>query len=61
MASRGGPRADGTDGSDFTHRQRIVSHYKESVKLKAKLKYCIGLHLMLVLCMGLWTALAYME
>lgn len=28
MASRGGPRATGTDGSDFQHRERVASHYQ---------------------------------
>lgn len=28
MASRGGPRAAGTDGSDFQHRERVASHYQ---------------------------------
>ena len=28
MASKTGPRALGTDGSDFMHRERVASHYK---------------------------------
>ena len=28
MASRAGPRAMGTDGSDFQHRERVASHYQ---------------------------------
>uniref|UniRef100_A0A8C2DY39 Protein jagunal homolog 1 n=1 Tax=Cyprinus carpio TaxID=7962 RepID=A0A8C2DY39_CYPCA len=28
MASRSGPRATGTDGSDFQHRERVASHYQ---------------------------------
>lgn len=27
MSSRFGPRATGTDGTDFKHRQRIAAHY----------------------------------
>uniref|UniRef100_A0AAA9TY42 Protein jagunal homolog 1 n=2 Tax=Bos TaxID=9903 RepID=A0AAA9TY42_BOVIN len=28
MASRAGPRAAGTDGSDFQHRERVAMHYQ---------------------------------
>ncbi|XP_069744765.1 protein jagunal homolog 1-A isoform X4 [Narcine bancroftii] len=28
MASRVGPRATGTDGSDFRHREKVASHYQ---------------------------------
>uniref|UniRef100_A0A8C5BTM7 Uncharacterized protein n=1 Tax=Gadus morhua TaxID=8049 RepID=A0A8C5BTM7_GADMO len=28
MASREGPRAMGTDGSDFNHRERVAAHYQ---------------------------------
>lgn len=59
MASRDGPRASGTDGSDFTHRQRVASHYKESVQWKAKLKACLCFHLFLNVCFGAWIAATY--
>lgn len=28
MASRAGPRAAGTDGSDYQHREQVASHYQ---------------------------------
>lgn len=28
MASKGGPTALGTDGTDFAHRQRIAAQYQ---------------------------------
>ena len=59
MASRDGPRASGTDGSDFTHRQRVASHYKESVQWKAKLKACLCFQLILNLGFGAWITAAY--
>ncbi|XP_058956547.1 protein jagunal homolog 1-like [Pocillopora verrucosa] len=59
MASRDGPRASGTDGSDFSHRQRVASHYKESVLWKGKLKACLCLHLFLIVAAGGWIAAAY--
>ena len=59
MASRDGPRASGTDGSDFSHRQRVASHYKESVLWKGKLKACLCLHLFLIVAAGSWIAAAY--
>ena len=59
MASRDGPRAVGTDGSDFSHRQRIASHYKDSVQWKAKLKACLCLQVFLNLCAIVWIAAAF--
>lgn len=59
MASRDGPRAVGTDGSDFSHRQRVASHYKESVQWKGKLKACLCFHLVLIAVVGGWILAAY--
>ena len=59
MASRDGPRAAGTDGSDFTHRQRVASHYKESVQWKGKMKACLYFHLVLIVGVGGWIFAAY--
>ena len=59
MASRDGPRAVGTDGSDFAHRQRVASHYKESVQWKGKLKACLCFHLVLIVAVGAWIIAAY--
>lgn len=58
MASRGGPRATGTDGSDFTHRERVAAHYKESVKWKVKLRYAIVPHLFAWFLVTSWTIAA---
>uniref|UniRef100_A0A8C8RQ56 Protein jagunal homolog 1 n=1 Tax=Pelusios castaneus TaxID=367368 RepID=A0A8C8RQ56_9SAUR len=41
MASRAGPRAVGTDGSDYQHRERVASHYQMSVALKSEIKKLI--------------------
>ena len=41
MASRGGQRAAGTDGTDFMHRERIASHY--SVRSVKGSSMCVGL------------------
>ncbi|KAJ3584701.1 hypothetical protein NHX12_015196 [Muraenolepis orangiensis] len=38
MASRAGPRASGTDGSDFQHREKVASHYQMSVALKSEVR-----------------------
>lgn len=37
MASRTGQRARGTDGSDFSHRERVAGHYQKSVSFKKRL------------------------
>ncbi|KXJ14046.1 protein jagunal homolog 1 [Exaiptasia diaphana] len=59
MSSRGGPRASGTDGSDFSHRERVASHYRESVRQKIKVKVCIWIHLFFVTCVITWFGLSY--
>ncbi|XP_004835362.1 interleukin-17 receptor E isoform X2 [Heterocephalus glaber] len=47
MASRAGPRAAGTDGSDFQHRERVAMHYQMSVTLKYEIKKLIYVHLVI--------------
>lgn len=57
MASRAGKRAAGTDGSDFSHRQRVADHYQKSVTLKKRLKTVIPVQLLcmiLALAVGVW-------
>lgn len=53
MSSRFGPRALGTDGTDFKHRQRIAAHYQCSVQYKSYLKVLFVLHFFVLLTM--WT------
>lgn len=52
MASREGPRAAGTDGSDFQHRERVASHYQMSVALKAEIRKLNIVHLLIWLLMA---------
>jgi len=51
MASREGPRIEGSDGTDFQHRERVASHYETSAAYKLRLRYVIYLHLLLVALM----------
>ncbi|XP_073984922.1 jagunal [Rhodnius prolixus] len=51
MASRGGPMITGTDGNDFSHRQRIAAQYQISAQNKSRLKYCIFFHYLLFFAM----------
>ncbi|KAL3102148.1 hypothetical protein niasHS_003557 [Heterodera schachtii] len=51
MASKGGPRAIGSDGTDFKHRQRIAASVKLSVQYKFYLKVLFLLHLLILLPM----------
>ncbi|CAD5121467.1 DgyrCDS9972 [Dimorphilus gyrociliatus] len=53
MASRGGPRAAGTDGSDFSYRERVASHYVVSSTNKARLKIVMIAHILLGVLMTL--------
>lgn len=51
MAARYGPRASGSDGSDYSHREQVASHYQQSVVLKKKLKWVMYAQLpLLVIC-----------
>ena len=47
MASRGGKMVDGTDGMDFTHRERVAGQYSVSATNKSRLKLLSIIHLML--------------
>ena len=60
MAGRDGPRAAGTDGSDFTHREKVASHYQTSVVLKSRLKYLLcAQSLLAVLCLAVGYLVKY--
>ena len=52
MASRSGPRAPGTDGSDYSHREKIVNHYKQSADLKTGVRKCLLPHMLLTFLMA---------
>ncbi|XP_037333354.1 protein jagunal homolog 1-B isoform X1 [Pungitius pungitius] len=52
MASRAGPRAAGTDGSDFQHRERVASHYQMSVALKSEIRKLNIAHALIWLLMA---------
>uniref|UniRef100_A0A183V2P0 Protein jagunal-like protein n=1 Tax=Toxocara canis TaxID=6265 RepID=A0A183V2P0_TOXCA len=64
MSSRSGPRAAGTDGTDFRHRQRVAAHYQYrcdgvadreraycSVQYKSYLKWLFVMHTMVLVAM----------
>ena len=53
MASRAGPRAVGTDGSDFTHREQVATHYQTSAETKPKLRMILKVQtLCAVICLA---------
>ncbi len=55
-----GPRPDGTDGSDFFHRERVATHYKQSAELKPKLSRVLKLQFLCgLLCLVMGLAVAY--
>ncbi|TRZ01461.1 hypothetical protein DNTS_013966 [Danionella cerebrum] len=47
MASHVGPRAAGTDGSDFKHREKVASHYQMSASSKSEIKKLTVVHFIL--------------
>lgn len=60
MAGREGPRAKGTDGSDYAHREKVASHYQESVELKSRLKLLLYAQAALtVLCLVVGVIVKY--
>ena len=60
MAGRGGPRAAGTDGSDFTHREKVASHYQTSVTLKSRLNILLPVQsLLAALCLAVGLLVRY--
>lgn len=60
MASAIGPRAKGSDGSDYSHRERVASHYQKSAELKPKLKRILKLQVFCgLMCLGLGLAVRY--
>ncbi|XP_014878503.1 protein jagunal homolog 1-B isoform X2 [Poecilia latipinna] len=52
MTSRAGPRASGTDGSDFQHRERVASHYQMSVALKSEIRKLNIVHVLIWVLMA---------
>ncbi|XP_072750342.1 protein jagunal [Anoplolepis gracilipes] len=44
-------QALGTDGNDYSHRQKIATHYQVSATNKSRLKYCIFFHYLLFFVM----------
>jgi len=49
MAARGGPRASGSDGGDFGHRETVASHYLTSAVNKRRLSTTLLFHSVLTL------------
>ncbi|KAE8612397.1 hypothetical protein XENTR_v10012840 [Xenopus tropicalis] len=61
MASRAGPRATGTDGSDFQHRERVASHYQMSASLKNEIKKLIYAHLVIWLLIAAQMCVSHLK
>ncbi|KAM6470581.1 protein jagunal homolog 1 isoform 1-T1 [Liasis olivaceus] len=61
MASRAGPRAAGTDGSDFRHRERVAEHYQMSVSLKSEIKKLIYMQVALWLLVAAQMCVAHFK
>ncbi|XP_033635726.1 protein jagunal homolog 1-like [Asterias rubens] len=61
MASRGGPRAVGSDGSDFTHREQVAVRYQTSTLLKSKVRVCAYVNLLVSLPQAAYIANAHLN
>ena len=61
MSSSGGPRAQGTDGTDFQFRQRVDNHYKLMAEARKSLTFAcqIKLAASLVLALRALTCFAF--
>ncbi|CAJ0561470.1 unnamed protein product, partial [Mesorhabditis spiculigera] len=49
MSSKGGARAEGTDGTDFQHRQRVAAHYQISAQYKNYLTWLAVPHFLVAI------------
>ena len=58
MASRAGKRAEGSDGSDFAHRERVATHYGRSAQLKKNLQKVLYVQLLSFLLVLVTLAMA---
>ncbi|KAM4022128.1 protein jagunal homolog 1 [Anomaloglossus baeobatrachus] len=61
MASRAGPRAAGTDGNDYLHRERVANHYQMSVSLKNEIKKLIYAHIIIWALLAAQTTVAQLK
>ncbi|XP_077132460.1 protein jagunal homolog 1 [Ranitomeya variabilis] len=61
MASRAGPRAAGTDGTDYLHRERVANHYQMSVSLKNEIKKLIYAHIVIWVLLAAQTTVAQLK
>ncbi|CAJ0927887.1 unnamed protein product [Ranitomeya imitator] len=61
MASRAGPRAAGTDGNDYLHRERVANHYQMSVSLKNEIKKLIYAHIFIWVLLAAQTTVAQLK
>ena len=59
MAARYGPRASGSDGSDYSHREQVAMHYQQSVLLKRRLSWVMYAQLPLLLFSLLLSGMVY--
>ncbi|XP_028655766.1 protein jagunal homolog 1-A isoform X1 [Erpetoichthys calabaricus] len=61
MASRAGPRATGTDGSDYRHREKVASHYQMSVSLKSEIRKLNFAHVFIWLLVAAQVVVSYLK
>ena len=59
MAARYGPRASGSDGSDYSHREQVAVHYQQSVLLKRRLSWVMYAQLPLLVLSLLLSGIVY--
>ncbi|KAF1382759.1 hypothetical protein PFLUV_G00147090 [Perca fluviatilis] len=61
MTSRVGPRAAGTNGSDFKHRERVAPHYQMSAALKSEVRKLNLVHLLLWLLVAAQVTVSHFD
>ncbi len=60
MASNIGPRAKGSDGSDYAHRESVAGHYRRSAEMKPKLKRILQLQILsAIMCLAVGLVVRY--
>ncbi|XP_017324707.1 protein jagunal homolog 1-A [Ictalurus punctatus] len=61
MTSRAGPRAAGTDGSDFKQREKVAPQYQMSASLKSEIKKLTVVHLVIWLLIASQVTIAHFK
>ncbi|XP_023254170.1 protein jagunal homolog 1-A-like [Seriola lalandi dorsalis] len=61
MTSRVGPRAEGTNGTNFKHREKVAPHYQMSASLKSEVRKLNLVHLLIWLLVAAQVTVSHLN